>query len=144
MLPESIGGGGFTDVFTQCLVQEELCAGDPGIGNLLASNGFFAHPLLELGTAEQQQQWLVPLAGAAPPMTALAVTEPDVGSDAAALRTRAERVNGGYVLNGQKTWISNGGVAEYYLVFATVDPKLTKQGHHSISRAQGRGRSALR
>jgi acyl-CoA dehydrogenase len=128
MLPESIGGGGFTDVFTQCLVQEELCAGDPGIGNLIASNGFFAHPLLELGTAEQQEHWLAPLAGAAPPMTALAVTEPDVGSDAAALRTRAGRVKDGYRLNGQKTWISNGGVAEYYLIFATVDPKRRSKG----------------
>jgi len=128
MLPESIGGGGFTDVFTQCLVQEELCAGDPGIGNLLASNGFFAHPLLALGTPEQQQQWLVPLASAAPPMTALAVTEPEVGSDAAALVTRARRVDGGYLLNGQKSWISNGGVAEYYLVFATVDPQLRSKG----------------
>jgi len=128
MLPESIGGGGFTDVFTQALVQEELCAGDPGIGNLLASNGFFAHPLLALGTPEQQQKWLVPLASAAPPMTALAVTEPDVGSDAAALRTRARRVDGGYLLNGQKSWISNGGVAEYYLLFATVDPQRRSKG----------------
>ena len=128
MLPEQLGGGGFTDAFSQCLVQEELCAGDPGIGNLVASNGFFAHPLLELGTVEQQQRWLAPLAAPDTPMTSLAVTEPEVGSDAAAMRTKAEKVDGGYRLTGQKTWISNGGAAEFYVVFATVDPALRSRG----------------
>ncbi|MFD4622976.1 acyl-CoA dehydrogenase family protein, partial [Streptomyces sp. NPDC058475] len=63
MLPEEFGGGGFTDVFTQVLVQEELCVGDLGIGNLLCSNGFFADPVLELGTEEQKREWLTPLTG---------------------------------------------------------------------------------
>ena len=49
MIPEEFGGGGFTDLFTQCLVQEQLCWGDLGIGNFLCSNGFFADPLLVLG-----------------------------------------------------------------------------------------------
>src|ERR1700679_1292257 len=83
MIPAELGGGGFTDVFTQCLVQEELCWGDPGIGNLLCSNGFFADPVLALGTAEQQERWLRPLTGSTPPLTALATTEPGSGSDAA-------------------------------------------------------------
>ena len=61
MLPETYGGGGFTDVFTQCLVQEQLCWGDPGIGNFVCSNGFFADPLLELGTEEQKETWLLSL-----------------------------------------------------------------------------------
>lgn len=128
MLPEEYGGGGFTDTFSQCLVQEELCAGDPGIGNLVASNGFFAHPLLELGTEAQKQQWLTPLAGVDTPMTALAVTEPEVGSDSAAMAARAERIDGGYRLSGQKTWISNGGVAEFYVVFAKTDPAQRSRG----------------
>ncbi len=128
MLPERLGGGGFTDVFSQCLVQEELCAGDPGIGNLLASNGFFAHPVLDLGTEDQQQRWLTPLAGVDTPMTSLAVTEPEVGSDAAAMRTKAVKVDGGYRISGQKTWISNGGAAEFYVVFATVDAALRSRG----------------
>ena len=50
MMPEEYGGGGFIDAFTQCLVQEELCAGDSGLGNFIAGGGFFAHPLVELGT----------------------------------------------------------------------------------------------
>jgi len=128
MLPEKLGGGGFTDVFTQCLVQEELCAGDLAIGNLLTSNGFFAHPILELGTKDQNERFLSPLVGSNPPLTALAVTEPDVGSDAASLQTRAIRTSGGYRLTGRKTWISNAGAAELYVVFATVDPALRARG----------------
>jgi acyl-CoA dehydrogenase len=128
MLPEEYGGGGFVDTFSQCLVQEELCAGDPGIGNLVASNGFFAHPVLELGTAAQKREWLTPLAAEDTPLTALAVTEPEVGSDSAAMTTRAARVPGGYRLSGQKTWISNGGVAEMYVVFAKTDPSQRSRG----------------
>ncbi|HWM36075.1 MAG TPA: acyl-CoA dehydrogenase family protein, partial [Streptomyces sp.] len=128
MLPEQYGGGGFTDVFTQCLVQEELCVGDLGIGNLLCSNGFFADPLLALGSDQQQREWLTPLAGPDTPMTALATTEPDSGSDAASIATTAERVSGGYVLNGQKAWISNAGEAEQYVVFAKTDPAGRSRG----------------
>jgi acyl-CoA dehydrogenase len=130
MLPEEHGGGGLTDVFTGCLVQEELCHGCSGIGNLITSNGFFAEPVLELGTEAQQERWLRPLTGERPPLTALAATEPDFGSDAAGLRTTARRVDGGYVLNGQKAWISNGGVAQFYVVFATVAPGT---GHRGIT-----------
>ncbi|MFJ9855071.1 acyl-CoA dehydrogenase family protein [Streptomyces sp. NPDC101150] len=128
MLPEQYGGGGSTDMFTQCLVQEELCVGDLGLGNLLTANGFFAHPVLELGTDEQKERLLRPLAGEAPPMTSLAVTEPDVGSDAAALRTHAVRKGDRYLLTGRKAWISNAGASEYYIIFATVDPRLRAKG----------------
>jgi alkylation response protein AidB-like acyl-CoA dehydrogenase len=130
MLPEELGGGGLTDVFTGCLVQEELCHGCSGIGNLITSNGFFAEPVLALGTEEQKERWVRPLAADRPPMTALATTEPDFGSDAAGMRTTAKRTDGGYVLNGQKAWISNGGVARSYVVFATVDPG---SGHRGIT-----------
>jgi alkylation response protein AidB-like acyl-CoA dehydrogenase len=130
MLPEELGGGGLTDVFTGCLVQEELCHGCSGIGNLITSNGFFAEPVLELGTEEQKERWVRPLTSERPPMTALATTEPDFGSDAAGMRTTAKRVDGGYVLNGQKAWISNGGVAQSYVVFATVEPG---SGHRGVT-----------
>ncbi|MFD7313513.1 acyl-CoA dehydrogenase family protein [Streptomyces sp. NPDC059883] len=128
MLPTEVGGGGFTDVFTQCLVQEELCFGDPGIGNLVCSNGFFADPLLELGTDDQKKRWLGPLVGPEAPMTALATTEPGSGSDAASIKTVARRVDGGYVLSGQKAWISNAGAARSYVVFAKTDPTQRSRG----------------
>ncbi|MBM6588531.1 acyl-CoA dehydrogenase family protein [Brevibacterium sp. RIT 803] len=128
MIPEEYGGGGFTDVFTQCLVQEQLCFGDPGIGNLLCSNGFFADPILALGTEEQKETWLRPLTGPEPMFTALATTEPGSGSDSASITTRAEPVDGGYLLNGQKAWISNAGLAEGYVVFAKTDPAQRSRG----------------
>jgi alkylation response protein AidB-like acyl-CoA dehydrogenase len=130
MLPEEYGGAGMTDCVTGCIVQEELSHGCSGIGNLITSNGFFAEPVLALGSEEQKQRWLSPLAGEDPPFTALAITEPQSGSDAASIRTRARRVDGGYVLSGQKAWISNGGVSRFYVVFATVDPG---SGHRGIT-----------
>jgi acyl-CoA dehydrogenase len=128
MLPEEYGGGGMTDVLTQCIVQEELCHGCSGIGNLITSNGFFADPVLELGTEEQKRRWIEPLCSDRPPLTALATTEPDAGSDAASMQTTATRRDGGYVLRGQKTWISNGGIGEEYVVFATVAPGTRSRG----------------
>ena len=128
MIAEEFGGGGFTDVYTQCLVQEELCWGDPGIGNLVCSNGFFSDPLMALGTDEQKEKWLRPLTGTQPLMTALATTEPGSGSDAASIITTATRVDGGYKLNGQKAWISNAGAADQYVVFAKTDRNERSKG----------------
>jgi len=128
MLPDEYGGGGIGDCFTQCVVQEELCFGCSGIGNLITSNGFFAKPVLALGTDEQKRRWIEPLCGEKPKLGALATTEPGVGSDAAAIETVATRVDGGYRLRGQKTWISNGGVADFYVVFATVEPGSRSRG----------------
>lgn len=128
MIPEEYGGGGFTDVFTQCLVQEQLCFGDPGIGNFVCSNGFFADPILALGTPEQKEAWLRRLTGDDPKFTALATTEPGSGSDSASIITRADRADGGYVLNGQKAWISNAGLADFYVVFAKTDPAQRSRG----------------
>jgi alkylation response protein AidB-like acyl-CoA dehydrogenase len=128
MLPAEYGGGGVTDLVTQCLVQEELCYGDIGIGNFLTSSAFFAGPLEAMGTEEQKKRWLTPLTTSGPPITAVAVTEPGVGSDSAALQTRAVRDGDDYVLNGQKTWISNAPYAQWILVFATIDAGLRAKG----------------
>ena len=128
MLPSEYGGGGITDVVTQCLVQQELCYGDIGIGNFLTSNAFFSGPVEALGNEEQKKRWLTPLTTATPPITSVAVTEPGVGSDAASLQTRAVREGDSYVLTGQKTWISNAPYAQWIVVFATVDPALRSKG----------------
>ena len=128
MLPEEYGGGGLTDCLSGCIVQEELCFGCAGIGNLITSGGFFAEPILVLGSDEQKRRWIEPLSGERPPLGALATTEPGSGSDAASIQTVAERSGNGYVLRGQKTWVSNGGVAEYFVVFATVAPGTRSRG----------------
>lgn len=128
MIPEEFGGGGFTDLFTQCLVQEQLCWGDLGIGNFLCSNGFFADPLLVLGTDAQKEKWLRPLTGEKPILTSLATTEPGSGSDAASIVTQAVRTEGGYLLRGQKAWISNAGYADQYVIFAKTDPSERSKG----------------
>jgi acyl-CoA dehydrogenase len=130
MLPEALGGGGMTDCLTGCIVQEELSHGCSGIGNLITSNGFFAEPVLVLGDAEQQRRWIEPLTGDKPPLTALATTEPESGSDAASIRTTARRDGDGYVIAGQKSWISNGGAAGTCVVFATVEPG---SGHRGVT-----------
>ena len=130
MLPEALGGGGMTDCLTGCIVQEELSHGCSGIGNLITSNGFFAEPVLVLGDADQQRRWIEPLTGDRPPLTALATTEPEAGSDAASIRTAARRDGDGYVVSGQKSWISNGGVADTCVVFATVEPG---SGHRGVT-----------
>ena len=128
MLPEVYGGGGVTDLLTQVMVQEELCYGDISIGNFLTSNGFFAGPVEALGSEEQKQQWLTLLCAETPPITAVAVTEPEVGSDVASIRTRARRDGQDYLLSGQKTWISNAPYADFFFVFATVDPSARARG----------------
>jgi acyl-CoA dehydrogenase len=130
MLPDDYGGGGMDDCLTGCLVQEELSHGCAGIGNLITSGGFFAEPLLALGDESQKQRWLTPLTTERPPLTALAITEPQSGSDAASINTHARRVTGGYSISGQKAWTSNGGVARLYIVFATVEPG---SGHRGIT-----------
>src|SRR4030095_13601002 len=63
MLPEEYGGGGMTDCLTGCIVQEELCWGCSGIGNLVTSGGFFAEPVLALRTGEAKRRWVAALAG---------------------------------------------------------------------------------
>jgi alkylation response protein AidB-like acyl-CoA dehydrogenase len=128
MLPEEYGGGGMTDCLTGCIVQEELCWGCSGIGNLVTSGGFFAEPVLALGSHEQKRRWIEPLTGEKPVLTALATTEPGAGSDAASIQTTATKSGEGYVLRGQKSWISNGGIADFYVVFATVAPGTRSKG----------------
>ena len=63
MLPEEFGGGGVHDCLTDCVIQEELLFGDGGLGSLVTSGGFFAAPVLALGSAEQQRRFLTPLCG---------------------------------------------------------------------------------
>ena len=127
-LPTEYGGGGVTSLSDSIRVIEELTWGDSPITWVIAQGGFFAAPLLALGSEEQKQRWLPPLCGTRPPACAVAITEPEAGSDAAALATHARRVDGGYVINGRKKFIGNAPLAELCIVFATVAPGSRSQG----------------
>lgn len=128
MLPAEHGGGGVTDTFTSCLVYEELCFGDVALGQLITSNGFHCLPILTLGSDEQKARWMPRATGPDARPSAIAITEPGAGSDAAAMKARATKADGGYRLNGQKSWISNGEVADFIVVFATTDPGAGARG----------------
>jgi len=128
MIPGEYGGGGVTDCLTECLILEELSWGDGGLAGMVTSGGFYADPILAIGSPEQCERFLRPLCSERPPLTALATTEPDFGSDAAGMQTTATAVEGGYRLAGQKTWVSNGGAAETYVVFAQTRPGARSKG----------------
>ena len=110
-------GGGCLDL---CLVVEELSRVCSGVAVSYAVIALGSFVLLEHGTEEQKQKYLPDIA-AGRRLTAFALTEPTAGSDASAIRTTAEKVSGGYLLNGTKQFITNGGEAELYTVIALTD-----------------------
>ena len=129
--PESLGGQG-GDMVHDAVWAEELAAagmcGGVGAG-LGAHTGIATPPVFNFGTADQHERFLRP-AIAGEKIAALGITEPGAGSDVASIRTRAERVDGGWVVNGSKTFITNGVRADF-LVCAV---KTTSAGgHHGIS-----------
>jgi acyl-CoA dehydrogenase len=125
-VPEAYGGLGGS-CLDHCLVQEEVAFGCAGINTSMAANMLGATPLIVAGTDEQQKKYLGRLT-AEYGFAAYCCSEPDAGSDVAGLRTRVTRHGDDYVLNGQKRWITNGGVANFYTVFATFDPALKHKG----------------
>ncbi len=125
-VPREFGGLGL-GVLDACLVLEELNYGCAGITNVCAANGLAAHPVLLAGTPEQQKRYLGQLTSEFS-FAAFCITEPGAGSDVAGLSTTYRRVGDTFVLNGTKHFISNGSVAHWYVVFATVDRKLRHQG----------------
>jgi acyl-CoA dehydrogenase len=126
-IPTSVGGAGFS-YLGWTLVMEELGAVDMSMAVSLSVHILSQYPVVTWGNAEQHARWLPPmLTGEA--LGAFALTEPHAGSDASAIRTRAERVGPAdaptsYRLTGTKIWISNAPEADRYLVFATLDPEV--------------------
>lgn len=118
-IPEEYGGGGM-DCLTACLVVEELSRGCAGIATSAAANSLAAYPILIAGTHEQKKKYLTPLSQGK--FAAFCLTEPGAGSDTSSISTYAREVEGGFVLNGSKCFITNGSIADIYTVFATVDP----------------------
>jgi acyl-CoA dehydrogenase len=125
-IPEAYGGLGGT-CLDNCLVQEEVAFGCSGVNTSLSANSLGSTPLLIAGTEEQKKKYLGRLTSEYC-FTAYCCSEPDAGSDVAGMRTRVTRHGDDYVLNGQKRWITNGGVASFYTVFATFDPAMKHKG----------------
>ena len=110
-----------------CLTREALGAASPLADAVFALQGLATVPLLLAGNEAMRSRWLDDAVhGRA--MGAFAMTEPEAGSDVAAIATRATREGSAYVLEGSKTFISNAGIADFYTVFATTDPSLGGKG----------------
>jgi alkylation response protein AidB-like acyl-CoA dehydrogenase len=119
-VPEAYGGAGM-DFLSYCLLIEEVSRADAGVGVTLAvhtSAGTL--PIVMFGTEKQKAQWVPPLARGER-IGCFALTEPETGSDASAIRTRAEKVEGGYRISGHKQWVTNGHIAGTMILFARAE-----------------------
>jgi alkylation response protein AidB-like acyl-CoA dehydrogenase len=124
--PEEWGGGGQPfEVYLQVL--EELAARWAAVAVAVSVHSLSSHPLLAFGTDEQKERWL-PEMLSGDQIGAYSLSEPQAGSDAAALRCAATPTDGGYVLDGAKSWITHGGIADFYTLFAR-----TGEGSRGIS-----------
>ena len=126
-VPEALGGVGL-DTLTLALVLEEIAAGDGGVSTTISVTNCPVNAiLLRYGSSAQQQRWLVPLARGEL-LGGFALTEPQAGSDASELRTRARRDGDGYVLDGVKQFITSGQYGDLLIVIAVTDPAAGKKG----------------
>lgn len=126
-VPEAYGGAG-VDFLSYILALEQIAYADASVAVTMSVNNSVAcAPILAFGTEAQKQTYLKPLASGEA-LGGFMLTEPDAGSDAAALKTRASKVEGGWRLNGSKAWITNGGVGRYFVTMARTDPDKGKKG----------------
>jgi alkylation response protein AidB-like acyl-CoA dehydrogenase len=127
-IPERYGGAG-ADALATCIVIEEVARADASASLVPGVNKLGTTPLLLSGDETLKSTYLAPVASGEA-MFSYCLSEPEAGSDAGAIRTRAVRDGGDYVLNGVKRWITNAGVSEFYTVFAVTDPD---SAHRRIS-----------
>jgi acyl-CoA dehydrogenase len=127
-IPEEYGGAGLS-AFEQMLIGEELAWGCSGIATSIVANILGSLPVLLAGSDEQKRRWLSPLVDE-PLLCSFALTEPEAGSDVAAIQTTAVRIGADYVLNGSKMFITNAGQADWFVVFASTE---RAAGHRGLS-----------
>jgi len=119
-LPEKYGCANMNNV-AYGLVNQELERGDSGIRSFVSvQNGLVMYPIYTFGSDEQKDKWLPKLA-AAEKIGCFGLTEPDYGSNPGGMITKAEKVDGGFILNGAKMWITNGTIADVAVVWAKLD-----------------------
>ncbi len=120
-MPEAYGGGGL-DMISNMLISEELHWGCAGIAVAITGTGLAATAILAMGNEVQKKRWIGEFCNSATPVVgAMGLTEPGTGSDAMAIQTTAKRVDGGYLINGAKQFITNGGIADLHVIFANTD-----------------------
>lgn len=123
-IPQKYGGIGLS-VLNGCIMTEEITYGCSGIGTALEANSLGQMPVILAGSEEQKKKYLGRMTEANssnPLMCAYCVTEPVAGSDVAGIKTKAVKKGDEYILSGQKMWITNGGVANWYFVLARTNP----------------------
>jgi acyl-CoA dehydrogenase len=117
-IPEEYGGGGLSTLDT-VIISEELAAGCAGMFTSIMANSLALTPIILFGTEEQKKKFLTPFTKEMM-LAAFCLTEREAGSDAGNVRTTAKKVGSEYVINGSKCFITNGGVANLYVVFANT------------------------
>ncbi len=127
-VPEAYGGPGL-DYLSGCLIEEEVGWGCSGIGTSLMANGLAGAPVALGGSEEVKKQYLGMLVEE-PKLASFCLTEPDAGSDVSGMKTTAVRKGDKYVINGSKCFITNGGYADWFTVYAKTDKEA---GHRGIS-----------
>src|SRR5215217_2283909 len=142
LFPEEYGGAGMGYVEYATII-EELSKVDPSVGiSVAAHNSLCSNHIYKFGNDGQRSRWLTPLAKGEK-IGAWSLTEPGAGSDAAGTRTRAERVDGGWILNGAKTFTTHGSVGDTCVVFAVTDPNGTR-GHNISAFVLDKGMEGFR
>jgi acyl-CoA dehydrogenase len=127
-LPEEYGGPALS-ALDGCLIEEELGWGCSGIGTSITCNGLATAPIL-IGASDELKKRYLGMLAEEPVLASFCLTEPDAGSDVSGMRTSAKKVGDKWVINGSKCFITNGGYASYYTVYAKTDPDA---GHRGIS-----------
>jgi acyl-CoA dehydrogenase len=127
-IPEAYGGPGL-DNLSGCLIEEELGWGCSGIGTTLMANGLASAPLM-IGASEEVKREYLGMLAEEPKLASFCLTEPDAGSDVSGMKTTAVRMGDEYVINGSKVFITNGGYADWFTVYAKTDKEA---GHRGIS-----------
>jgi len=125
-VPEEYGGPE-ASYLDGCIIEEELAWGCSGVQTSVGANGLAAAPVALAGSEETKRKYLGMLTEA-PRLASFCLTEPDAGSDVSGMRTRAVRRGDTYVLNGQKCFITNGGHADWFTVYAKTDPDAGRRG----------------
>jgi alkylation response protein AidB-like acyl-CoA dehydrogenase len=126
-VPEQYGGAGM-DALSYILALEEICKVDASHGVIMSvNNSLYCQGILKFGTEEQKNKFVTPIASGKA-IGGYSLTEPQSGSDAGALKSRAIRDGDSYILNGRKSWVTSGPVANYFVVFMMTDPQKKQKG----------------